>query len=100
MAARLKKDNKTAESLLWTLHPVIDQQGDKPVYAWLPLAEPEARPLRRAVGALLRELDDTPPDDVTDIPELQVTTQPFGSRTSATAVHMRLHILGEGLGQL
>ncbi len=47
------------------------------MYAWLPLAEPEARPLRRAVGALLRELDDTPPDDVTDIPELQVTTQWF-----------------------
>ena len=42
------------------------------MYAWLPLAEPEARPLRRAMGALLRELDDAPPDDVTDIPELQV----------------------------
>ena len=42
------------------------------MYVWLPLAEPEARPLRRAMGALLRELDDAPPDDVTDIPELQV----------------------------
>ena len=42
------------------------------MYAWLPLAEPEARRLRRAMGALMRELDDAPPDDVTDVPELQV----------------------------
>ena len=56
------------------------------MYAWLPLAEPEARPLRRAMGALLRELDDTPPDDVTDIPELQVKTHCIAK---LTCVHNR-----------
>ena len=48
-------------------------QAEKPVYVWLPLAPREAQPLRRAVGALLRELDDAPPStEIQDLPEHQV----------------------------
>ena len=64
-------DSDSTSHRRYACHPG-HAQGDQPVYMWLPLAEPEARPLRRAMGALLRELDDAPPDDVTDIPELQV----------------------------
>lgn len=48
-------------------------QGEKPVYVWVPLAARDARPLRRAAAALMRELDDEPPStESEDLPEHQV----------------------------